>query len=38
MGPVGVWIGLMLGLLAASILFLHRFNKQSGKLIEKNSK
>ena len=38
MGPVGVWIGLMLGLLAASILFLYRFNKQSGKLIEKNSK
>lgn len=36
MGPVGVWVGLMLGLLAASILFLHRFNKQSKRLIEKN--
>lgn len=34
-GPVGIWIGLMLGLMAASALFLHRFNKQSNKLIEK---
>ena len=26
-GPVGVWIGLLLGLLLAAILFLYRFNK-----------
>ena len=38
LGPVGIWIGLMLGLMAASSLFLHRFNKQSKKLIEKNSR
>lgn len=36
LGPVGIWIGLMLGLMAASALFLHRFNKQSKKLIERN--
>ena len=26
-GPVGVWIGLLLGLMLAAILFLYRFNK-----------
>ncbi len=26
-GPVGVWIGLLLGLVLAAILFLYRFNK-----------
>ncbi len=27
LGPIGVWVGLMLGLLFASILFTYRFNK-----------
>ena len=26
-GPVGVWIGLLLGLMLAAVLFLYRFNK-----------
>lgn len=33
-GPVGVWIGLMIGLIFASILFLYRFNKLSNELIK----
>ena len=33
MGPVGVWIGLLLGLAFAGILFMSRFNSLSKKLI-----
>lgn len=33
MGPVGVWIGLLLGLAFAGILFMSRFNLLSKKLI-----
>lgn len=35
LGPIGVWIGLMAGLLVASILFLTRFNRITKRLIEK---
>lgn len=31
-GPVGIWLGLLLGLMVASILFLYRFNKITNKL------
>ena len=27
LGPVGVWLGLLMGLMLAAILFLYRFNK-----------
>ena len=37
-GAVGVWIGLLLGLLFAAFLFLWRFNKISKKIILDNSK
>ncbi len=36
LGPVGIWIGLMTGLLFASILFLYRFNRITEKLIACN--
>jgi len=34
MGAVGVWIGLLLGLVFAALLFLWRFNKISNQLIK----
>jgi len=34
MGAIGVWIGLLLGLFFAAILFLWRFNKLSNQLIK----
>jgi MATE family multidrug resistance protein len=34
LGAVGVWIGLLLGLVFAALLFLWRFNKLSNKLIK----
>lgn len=33
LGPMGVWTGLMIGLMIASILFMYRFNKLTGKYI-----
>lgn len=36
LGPAGVWVGLMVGLLVASILFLTRFNKMTKRLIAQN--
>ncbi len=36
-GPAGVWIGLMIGLFVASILFLMRFNRITNRLIAQNS-
>ena len=38
MGAVGVWIGLLLGLVFAALLFLWRFNIISKKIISDNSK
>lgn len=38
MGAVGVWIGLLLGLVFAALLFLWRFNIISNKIISDNSK
>lgn len=38
MGAVGVWIGLLLGLIFAALLFLWRFNKISNKIISDNCK
>ncbi len=35
MGPVGVWVGLLLGLAFAGILFSYRFNYLSKKLIRR---
>ena len=35
-GPVGIWLGLMAGLLFASILFLYRFNRITKRLIFNN--
>ena len=32
LGPIGVWLGLLFGLMVASILFLYRFNKITNKL------
>ena len=32
-GPVGVWIGLLLGLMLAAILFIYRFNKLTKNFI-----
>ena len=37
MGAVGVWIGLLLGLLFAATLFLWRFGRMSKRLIITNS-
>ena len=37
LGAVGVWIGLLLGLVFAAMLFLLRFNKISNKIISANS-
>ena len=37
LGPVGVWIGLMIGLALASALFLYRFNKITNRLIAQHS-
>lgn len=37
MGAVGVWIGLLLGLLFAATLFLWRFGRMSKRLINNNS-
>jgi multidrug resistance protein, MATE family len=37
LGPVGVWIGLMLGLIFASTLFYLRFNKLSKRIVKENS-
>jgi Na+-driven multidrug efflux pump len=34
---VGVWIGLMLGLIFASTLFYLRFNKLSKRIVKENS-
>jgi MATE family multidrug resistance protein len=36
LGAIGVWIGLMLGLIFAAILFLNRFNKLSLRIIRQN--
>lgn len=33
MGPIGVWVGLMLGLFFAAILFMYRFNKITKRYI-----
>lgn len=33
LGPMGVWTGLMIGLIIASILFMYRFNKLTDKYI-----
>lgn len=33
LGPMGVWTGLMIGLIIASILFMYRFNKLTGNYI-----
>lgn len=35
-GPVGIWLGLMAGLMFASILFLYRFNRITTRLISNN--
>ncbi|MBR5855959.1 MAG: MATE family efflux transporter [Bacteroidales bacterium] len=35
-GPLGVWLGLLFGLICASILFLIRFDKTTKKLITNN--
>ncbi len=32
-GPMGVWVGLMLGLIIASLLFMYRFNTLTGMYI-----
>ncbi|GAB1373196.1 MATE family efflux transporter [Bacteroidales bacterium] len=37
-GAIGVWIGLLLGLVFAAVLFLWRFNKISNNIISANSK
>ena len=34
MGPIGIWLGLMLGLVFASILFTYRFNKITTRYIQ----
>ena len=34
MGPIGIWVGLMLGLVFASILFTYRFNKITTRYIQ----
>lgn len=36
LGPVGVWLGLIFGLVCASLLFLYRFNKLTGQYIHSN--
>jgi MATE family multidrug resistance protein len=36
MGAVGVWIGLLLGLVFAALLFLWRFDKISNQIINSN--
>ena len=37
LGAIGVWIGLLLGLVFTAVLFLWRFNKISNKIISANS-
>lgn len=37
LGAIGVWIGLLLGLVFTAVLFLWRFNKISNKIISSNS-
>lgn len=34
MGPVGIWIGLLLGLTSAAVLLFYRFNQQTKALIQ----
>lgn len=38
LGPVGVWLGLLLGLMLAAILFLYRFNKLTRNFTTNSSK
>ncbi|MEF9987040.1 MAG: MATE family efflux transporter [Bacteroidales bacterium] len=38
LGPMGIWVGLMLGLIFAAILFMYRFNKITKRYIEADLK
>lgn len=38
LGPIGVWTGLMLGLMFASVLFMYRFRTLTGRYIQEEKK